>query len=67
MSSVMQTFRASIRDAAGTITWAAWIEASSLAEANGMAARMLPERPRTVELWCAASRDLPSGSVLEAV
>lgn len=63
----MQTYRAYVRDAAGTITWAAWIEAASLAEANGMVARIGPEQPCTVELWSAVGRDSVAGRRLEAL
>ncbi len=63
----MQTYRAYVRDAAGEITWAAWIEAANLVEANGMAARMRPEQPCTLELWSAAGRKSVAGSRLEAV
>ena len=63
----MQTYRAYVRDAAGTITCAAWIEAANLAEANGMAARIGPEQPCTLELWSAAGRKLAAGSRLEAL
>lgn len=62
----MQTYRAYVRDAAGAITWAAWIEAADLAEANGMAARIGPGQC-TLELWSAGERKLAPGSRLEAL
>ncbi len=62
----MQTFRAYVRDAAGTITWAAWIEAASWSEARGMADGLHAGQP-ALDLWCATGREPAPGSRLDPV
>ena len=54
----MQTFRAYIRDAAGTITWAAWVEAAHEQDARLMADGMCQGAVATLELWSATERKL---------
>lgn len=63
----MQTFRAYLQDAAGTITWAAWIEADHLADAQGQAAALCAAGTPTVDLWSASERKVWPALALEAV
>ncbi len=64
----MQTFRAYVQDAAGALTWAAWIEAVDLSEAEGkVSALRLGETPATVELWSATDRRVADTCTLEPV
>lgn len=63
----MQTFRAYLQDAAGTITWAAWIDAAHRDEAQGKAGALRPGETPTLELWSATDRRPDAQSVLEAV
>jgi hypothetical protein len=63
----MQTFRAYLENPAGTITWAAWIEADHLDEAVGKAADICPGGPPTVELWSATERKLSASCRLDPV
>lgn len=62
----MQIFRAYVRDAAGIVTWAAWIEAADLAEAQGKADLASGGRPRSLDPWFPARREI-ARSQLEAV
>ncbi|TAJ71274.1 MAG: hypothetical protein EPO51_13305 [Phenylobacterium sp.] len=52
----MQTFRAYLNGPAGTIIWAAWIEASDRATAQVRAAGLCAQGNPTVDLWTAAAR-----------
>jgi hypothetical protein len=65
-SSIMQTYRAYLQDAAGTITWASWIEAPSLSEARRIADAACVGQAPTVDVWC-ATRGHAGQGVLEAV
>jgi hypothetical protein len=62
----MQIFRAYVRDAAGIVTWAAWIEAADLAEAQGKADVASGGRSRVVDPWFPSRREIARGD-LEAV
>lgn len=63
----MQTFRAYLRDAAGTITWAAWIDAEHLEEAQGKARQLRPGQTPAVDLWSATDRRPGPSCTLEPV
>jgi hypothetical protein len=63
----MQTFRAYLRDAAGVITWAAWVEAADMVKAEGEAHRLCPGGKPTVDLWSATDRRLSSSCELDPV
>jgi hypothetical protein len=63
----MQTFRAYLRDAAGTITWAAWIEAAHRDDAQSQAIVLRPGQAPSLELWSAAERRAYAASELEPV
>jgi hypothetical protein len=63
----MQTYRAYIADPAGTITWAAWIEAGHLAEARQMAEALRPGGGSSVDLWSAGGSGLPAGVAVDPV
>ena len=63
----MQTFRAYIRDAAGTITWAAWIEAAHRDDAQRQALALRPGQSPSLDLWSAAERRHYAASELEPV
>lgn len=63
----MQTFRAYLQDAAGAITWAAWIDAAHLAEAKSKAQDLCSEVTPTVELWSATDRRPGDACTLEPV
>lgn len=63
----MQTFRAYVQDAAGTITWAAWIEAAHRDAAQIQAQALRPGQSLTVDLWSAGERRLYAASELEPV
>lgn len=63
----MQTFRAYLRDAAGVITWAAWVEAGNAADAQSQASALRPGQTPSVELWSATERKLDGSARLEAV
>ena len=62
----MQTFRAYVQDAAGTITWAAWIEAAHLDDAQARANALSPHPGAVLELW-ALHRETFDASRLEPV
>jgi hypothetical protein len=62
----MQTFRAYTQDAAGTITWAAWIEAAHSDEARRLADALCPGGSPALDLWTVAARDF-AGARLEPV
>lgn len=62
----MQTFRAYLQDAAGTITWAAWIEADHPDDARGLARDLRPGETPNVDLWFAADRRPDPSCELEA-
>jgi len=47
----MQTYRAYFNGPAGTLVWAAWIEAADLTTAQGRAAGLCSQGAPTVELW----------------
>jgi len=53
---MMQTFRAYVQDDAGAITWASWIEAAHLEEAEQKAQGLCREGTPTIDLWSAADR-----------
>ncbi|CAN7612399.1 hypothetical protein LJR225_004659 [Phenylobacterium sp. LjRoot225] len=63
----MQTFRAYIQDAAGAITWAAWVEAAHRDDAQAQAQALRPGQSLSLDLWSAAERRLYAASELEAV
>jgi hypothetical protein len=63
----MQTFRAYLQDAAGTITWAAWIDAAHLEDAQGQARDLCRDADPTVDLWSATDRRLSPGCELDPV
>lgn len=63
----MQTFRAYIQDASGTITWAAWIEAAHRDDAQGMAQAMCQGQTPTLDLWSATERRLSGAYHLDPV
>jgi hypothetical protein len=60
----MQTFRAYIRDAAGAIIWAAWIEAAHRDDAQAQAQALRPGQAFSLDLW-SAERRLYAASELE--
>lgn len=62
----MQTFRAYLQDHAGTITWAAWIDADHLSEATRKAQYLSGAAP-TVDLWSATDRRPGAASELDPV
>lgn len=61
----MQTFRAYLNGPAGTIVWAAWIEAPDLAAAEIRASGLCANGVPSVQLWTAAAQLSPDE--LEAV
>lgn len=63
----MQTFRAYLQNAAGTITWAAWIEAADREEAEGKAHDACRGGKPTVDLWSATTRTAFSPGQLDPV
>ena len=63
----MQTFRAYLRDDAGVITWAAWVDAAHLVEAQGKARDLCGGGQPTVDLWSATDRRPSSACKLEPV
>jgi hypothetical protein len=63
----MQTFRAYIQNPAGTITWAAWIEAADRDEAQGKANALCPGPAPSVDLWSASERRIDASWRLEPV
>lgn len=63
----MQTFRAYIQDAAGAITWAAWIEAAHRDDAQAQAQAMRPGQSPSLDLWSAGERRHYASSELDAV
>ena len=63
----MQTFRAYIQNASGTITWAAWIEAAHLDDARGLANALGQDQTPTLELWSASERRLVGPHRLDPV
>jgi len=48
---VMQTYRAYLTGPAGTLVWAAWIEAADLTTAQSRAAGLCSHGAPSVELW----------------
>jgi hypothetical protein len=64
---VTQTFRAYLQDAAGKITWAAWIDAADLYEAQGKAGKLCIGQTPTVDLWSATDRRPDPACTLEPV
>jgi len=63
----MKTFRAYIQDAAGTITWAAWIEAAHRDDAQAQANALCDGQPHELELWSATERRLSAAHRLDPV
>jgi hypothetical protein len=63
----MQTFRATLQDAAGATTWATWIDAADRQDAQGKANALRPGQTPTLELWSATDRRPDASAVLEAV
>jgi hypothetical protein len=63
----MQTFRAYLQDAAGTITWAAWIDAEHLEDAQAQARQLRPDQTLTLDLWSATDRRPDPSCTLEPV
>lgn len=63
----MQTFRAYLRDAAGVITWAAWVEAGDAADARAQAGALRPGQNPSVDLWSATERKLAPSARLDPV
>jgi len=47
----MQTYRAYLTGPAGTLVWAAWIEAADLVSAQSRAASLCNQGVPSVELW----------------
>jgi hypothetical protein len=64
---MMQTFRAYLQDAAGAITWAAWIDAAHLGEAQRQARDLCGAAAPTVELWFETDRRLSEACVVDPV
>lgn len=52
----MQTFRAYLEDAAGTVTWASWIEAPHREDAQSQAHILCPDQTPNLDLWSATER-----------
>lgn len=52
----MQTFRAYLKDHAGAITWAAWIEAADLSEATRKAPDLSGHAAPRLDMWSASDR-----------
>ncbi|WP_374470896.1 hypothetical protein [Phenylobacterium sp.] len=63
----MQTFRAYLQDAAGVITWAAWIEAANRDDAQGQALALCPGQSPHLDLWSATERKLEASARLDPV
>jgi hypothetical protein len=63
----MQTFRAYVQDASGTITWAAWIDAAHREDAHGQAQAMRRGETPTLELWSATDRRPDAACQLDPV
>lgn len=63
----MQTFRAYLQDDAGAITWAAWVEASDLAQAQRTAHDLCGGATPSLDLWFASDRRPGPGSELDPV
>jgi hypothetical protein len=63
----MQTFRAYIQDATGTITWAAWIEAPHREDAQAQADVLCGGQPHKLDLWSATERRLSASHRLDPV
>jgi hypothetical protein len=63
----MQTFRAYLQDAAGTITWAAWIDAPHREEAESQARALRPGQAVSLDLWSATDRRPDPACDLEPV
>lgn len=63
----MQTFRACLRDDAGAISWAAWIDAADLAEATLKAQDLSRAATLTVEMWFATDRRRHAACALDPV
>lgn len=62
-----QTFRAYLQDGAGRITWAAWIDAAHLDEAQGKARDLRPGERPMVDLWSATDRRPDPACTIEPV
>lgn len=63
----MQTFRAYLQDAAGVVTWAAWIDAAHLEEAQSKALQLSPGHAPSLDLWSATDRRPDPSCELEPV
>ena len=63
----MQTFRACLQDSAGAITWAAWIDAAHLAEAQLKAQDLCGDATPTVAMWFATDRRRHAACALDPV
>lgn len=63
----MQTFRAYLRDAAGEITWAAWIDAPDAEAAQARALALCPQGAPSVDLWTPSGRAIGVIGELEPV
>lgn len=63
----MQTFRAYLQDGAGSITWAAWIDAAHLGEAKRKAQDLCGLAAPTVEVWSATDRRPDAACTLDPV
>lgn len=61
----MQTYRAYLNGPAGTLVWAAWIEAADLDSARSRAAGLCNEGAPSVELWTPSA--VATGDAFEAV
>ena len=64
---LMQTFRAYLQDAAGRVTWAAWIDAAGLDEAIRKARDLCGQARPLVEVWSATDRRPAAGCQLDPV
>ncbi|HEY8616516.1 hypothetical protein [Phenylobacterium sp.] len=63
----MQTFRAYIQNAAGAVTWAAWIEADHRQDAESQASALCPGQTPMLDLWSATERKLADSCRLDPV
>ena len=54
-------------DPAGTITWAAWIEAAHRDDAQAQADALCEGRPHKLDLWSATDRRLSASHQLDPV
>jgi len=64
---MMQTFRAYLQDDAGVITWATWIDAAHLEEAECRAQNLCGQGSPTIDLWSATDRRPRAGCTLDPV